>query len=146
MDTLAVVLAVDLPLLPWETLHWLVQRAKVSGAAATIPLVAERPQPTCAVYRSALAPALRKQLLAGERKLMRAVEVACTKPNQFDLFDFAAVLPERRRNLLPIWFTNVNTAEDLARAEAVHAAEVHAAKLRSVEARAQQADADRRVW
>jgi molybdopterin-guanine dinucleotide biosynthesis protein A len=116
-DALAVVLAVDLPLVPWELLHWLVQRARVSGAWATIPRVDDRPQPLCAVYRATLAPSLRGQLMSGERKLMRAVELACADANRFDLFDPAAVMPEPRREALPVWFLNVNTPEDLLQAE-----------------------------
>lgn len=125
-DTLAVVLAVDLPLMPWQMLDWLLKRARVSGAWATIPVVEERPQPLCAVYRAALAPSLRAQLMAGERKLMRAVESACATPAQLDLFDMAPVMPEPRKEALQAWFLNVNTPEDVTAAE--------------------EAVADRRVW
>jgi molybdopterin-guanine dinucleotide biosynthesis protein A len=116
-DTLAVVLAVDLPLVPWELLQWLVSRAHVSGAWATVPLVEDRPQPLCAVYHAALAEPLRKALQNSERKLMRAVESGCATSADIDLFDLAQVMPPSRREAVSGWFLNVNTPEDLLAAE-----------------------------
>lgn len=116
-DTLALVLAVDLPLVPWELLYWLAQRAQLNRSGATIPFVAERPQPLCAVYRAGLAPALSQAFGYGERKIMRAVEAACNSSAPFDLFDLAAVMPPHRRDSLPLWFTNVNSPQDLTVAE-----------------------------
>ena len=119
---LAVVLAVDLPLIPWQLLEWLVQRAQLTGAWATVPIVEDRPQPLCAVYSSKLAQPLRECLMAGERKVMRALETACPaeklgKLGKFDRFALADVLTHPRRDALPVWFMNVNTPEDLAAAE-----------------------------
>ena len=119
---LAIVLAVDLPLIPWQLLEWLVQRAQLTGAWATVPIVEDRPQPLCAVYSSKLAQPLRDCLMAGERKLMRALETACPaeklgKLGKFDRFALADVLTHPRRDALPVWFMNVNTPEDLAAAE-----------------------------
>lgn len=113
---LALVLAVDLPLVPWELLQWLVSRAHLTGAMVTIPGVEDRPQPLCAVYSAALAPRLRDSLLQGERKLMRAIESACA-PDRLDKFILGDVLPPGRRESLSQWFLNVNTPEDLVAAE-----------------------------
>jgi len=115
-DGLAVVLAVDLPLIPWQLLEWLVQRAQLSGAWATVPMVEGCPQPLCAVYSSNLAQQLRDSLVVGERKLMRAIEAACPA-EKLDNLVLADILPEPRRDALPVWFMNVNTPDDLARAE-----------------------------
>jgi len=117
----AVVLAVDLPLVPWQLLPWMVNRARVNGSWATVPRVADaagelRPQPLCAVYDARLATALRQQMEAGERKVMRAVEQACGKPALFDVFDLAAVMPARAA-AIPQWFLNVNTPGDVAASE-----------------------------
>jgi len=121
-NSLAIVLAVDLPLIPWQLPEWLVLRAQLTGAWATVPIVEDRPQPLCAVYSSNLAQPLRECLMAGERKLMRALETACPaeklgKLGKFDRFALADVLTHPRRDALPVWFMNVNTPEDLAAAE-----------------------------
>jgi molybdopterin-guanine dinucleotide biosynthesis protein A len=113
---LAAVLAVDLPLIPWQLLEWLIQRAQLTGAWATVPVVEDRPQPLCAVYSAQLAPRLRELLMSGERKLMRALETACPA-EKLDRFVLSDILPEKRRSALPVWFMNVNTPEDLAAAE-----------------------------
>lgn len=115
MDILAAVCAVDLPLLPWQMLEWLLRRAQMTGALATIPIVGDRPQPLCAIYSASLAAGLRQQLDKGERKLMRAVEAACD-PARLDLFDLATVMPGRKEHLAA-WFMNVNTPLDAAAAE-----------------------------
>ena len=49
--TLVLVLGVDLPLLEAEFLTWMLERAAVTGAMATIPRAGGEPQPLCAVYR-----------------------------------------------------------------------------------------------
>jgi molybdopterin-guanine dinucleotide biosynthesis protein A len=120
-SSLALVLAVDLPLLPWELLQWLILRAQLTHSWATIPVMDARPQPLCAVYSSALAPQMRAALLAGERKLTRAIEAACP-PQHFDKFVLADVLPAERRDALPVWFMNVNTPADLAAAQQAYRA------------------------
>ena len=68
--------AVDLPLLPVTWLRYLLERAELTGAAATIPCVAGRPQPLCAVYRRELLPWLSSALQGGEYKVMRVMAAA----------------------------------------------------------------------
>lgn len=70
---LNVFLAVDLPLLPSHFLIWLVQRARTTGAMATIPVIGAFPQPLVAVYRREILPRLSMALERGEYRTIDAV-------------------------------------------------------------------------
>lgn len=117
-------LPVDLPGLPVEFLAWMAQRAETSGVAATVPLLAGRPQPLCAVYSRRLLPGLRESLAAGQYKVMTAIEAAAGGP--LDAFDVealaAALVPETWPSAAPVqeWFRNLNTPEEYERLRAAH--------------------------
>ncbi len=121
-------LPVDLPLLPAGFLRLLLDRALLTGALATVPLLGGRPQPLCAVYHPALLPGIRAALEGGDYKVMRVIE-ALTRDRDRDVFPLEAVLAASSGSaavlaassvpgaaLLPAhrWFANVNTPADLA--------------------------------
>ncbi len=115
-------LPVDLPLLPVAFLSLLVQRAEQTGAHATIPMVAGRAQPLCAVYRAALLPGITAALQAGDYKVLRVIQ-SLTSSVTRDLFQAEAAIAAQSTLLdnsqqpLHRWFHNLNTAQDLAWAE-----------------------------
>lgn len=112
-----VFLPVDLPLLPSEFVSYLIERARITGAAATIPALAGRPQPLCAVYRRVLLVGIRNSLESGNYKVMYGIENAAVR-FEMDLFSVEAVAATRDDwPLLPPlhrWFQNLNTPADLA--------------------------------
>lgn len=78
-DSVALVLAVDLPFASPPLLRWLAHELDVTGVAGLIPLdaVELRPQPLHAAYRpAAVAPSLRATLGTPERRLLRALAAA----------------------------------------------------------------------
>lgn len=118
---LVMMLGVDLPLVETEFLRWMLERAQVSGAAATIPRVLGQPQPLCAVYRRELLGGIARALNSGDYKTMTAVESAAAGA-RLDLFDV------ERAATLGAWdsplpahcqFMNCNTREELAAAAAL---------------------------
>jgi molybdenum cofactor guanylyltransferase len=112
-------LPVDLPSLPVAFLSWMAQRAEVSGAAATLPLLAGRPQPLCAVYHRSLLPGLGGALAAGQYKVVPAIEAAARGSlDTFEIEALASVLiPAGWPAHPPVhdWFRNLNTPEDYER-------------------------------
>jgi molybdenum cofactor guanylyltransferase len=116
---LNVFLGVDLPLLPARFLTWMLLRAETTGALITIPRIAGRPQPLCAVYHRDLLTHVTASLLAGSYKVI-AVMTAAAHGQAIDVFDterVASVNPELLSwSSLPLyrWFYNCNTPEDMA--------------------------------
>jgi molybdenum cofactor guanylyltransferase len=112
-------LPVDLPDLPIAFLAWMTQRGEASGAVATLPLLAGRPQPLCAVYHRSLLPGLRAALAAGQYKVIPAIEAAAR--GSLDAFEVealaAALIPAIWPSDPPVhdWFRNLNTPEDYER-------------------------------
>jgi len=123
-EDLHLFLPVDLPGLPLPFLAWMAHRAAASGVAATIPLLAGRPQPLCAVYRRTLLPGLRSALEAGRYKVMTAIEAAAgVSIDAFDVETLAAsLIPESWPSASPVhdWFRNLNTQEEYERLRATH--------------------------
>lgn len=125
-------LPVDLPLLPVEFLRWLIARADLTQAAATIPQAGDRPQPLCAVYHRCLLEGIRASLRRGDGKVMRAITDAVSAlGTPIDRFDVETVIaaqasrwgridPWRRGIPLYRWFENLNTPLDAERAAAMH--------------------------
>lgn len=120
---------VDLPSLPPQFLRWMIDRASGTNAVATIPLLAARPQPLCAIYSRRLLHGIHEALAAGQYKMMTAItHAAAALREPLDAFEVeslaAALIPETWPDDPPIhsWFRNVNTPADyeLLRAEAVH--------------------------
>ena len=125
---LLLTLGVDLPLLSTAFLAWLLERARMTGALATIPKVLGRPQPLCAVYRRELEPSVRQALLQGDFKVMGVIERAVTDRgegidgpgNDLDLFDVETMAAAGAWvSALPAHceFLNFNSPEDLALGE-----------------------------
>jgi molybdopterin-guanine dinucleotide biosynthesis protein A len=106
-------LAVDLPRLPALFLRWLWDRASLTGALATIPIVDGQEQPLCAVYSTALTASLRAALDAGDRKIMRVLRQTVL-PDRLDRFQVELIAPLLAWPRPQLWFTNVNTAEEWA--------------------------------
>lgn len=110
-------LPVDCPWLPVVFLLWLVQRAGITGALATIPRLQGLPQPLCAVYRRELMPHAQAAIREGDAKVTRAVD-RCARaigqlPDSFDVESIAAAeswpWPHR-------WFVNLNTPDEFQKA------------------------------
>ena len=110
-------LPVDLPLLPPVFLRYLLERASITGASATIPTLGGRPEPLCAVYRRDLMAGIGTSLESGNYKVIDAIEKAAN-PLGIDLFSVEAVGATRADWPLnpPLyrWFQNLNTPADLA--------------------------------
>ncbi len=111
-----VFLPVDLPLLPSAFVRYLMERALITGSAATIPTLAGRPEPLCAVYRRDLLPAIQAALESGNYKVMRCMQDAAAA--EIDLFGVEAVAAARYDwpldPRLHLWFQNLNTPADMA--------------------------------
>lgn len=126
---LPLVISVDLPLVPVALLRWMLRRAAVSGATATVPRVLGQPQPLCAVYRRELSSAVLRSLIEGDFKVMRAIERGASElgaselgdgVGRVDLFDVERVMTTGAwpADLPPhLQFLNCNTPSDLALAE-----------------------------
>ncbi|HUY80544.1 MAG TPA: molybdenum cofactor guanylyltransferase [Acidobacteriaceae bacterium] len=110
-------LAVDLPLLPVSFLRWLIDRAALTNALATIPLLQWRPQPLCAVYSRALLPHIRSALAARRAKVMLAIEsAACAMGAPIDTCNVESIATAQswpQPFPLHSWFQNINTPSDL---------------------------------
>jgi molybdopterin-guanine dinucleotide biosynthesis protein A len=122
---LVLVLGVDLPLLEAEFLAWMLERATITGALATIPRAGGKPQPLCAVYRRELLGGVTESLEAGDYKAMGAVERAAGGVG-IDFFDVEKVVATGAwRSEWPAhWqFMNCNTPEDLSLATVLLARE-----------------------
>lgn len=118
---LVMMLGVDLPLIETEFLMWMLERAQVSGAAATIPRVLGQPQPLCAVYRRELLRGITRALDSGDYKTMTGVENAAAGA-RLDLFHVERVAATGAwDSALPAHcqFMNCNTREELAAAAAL---------------------------
>ena len=110
---------VDLPLLPLAFLRWMMDRAEVSQAVATIPLLTGRPQPLCAVYSRRLLRGIHEALAGGEYKMMTAIASAAhSLGERIDTCAVeslaAALIPETWPDDPPVqlWFRNINTPEE----------------------------------
>jgi molybdopterin-guanine dinucleotide biosynthesis protein A len=110
---------VDLPLLPAGFLRWMVERAAVTHAVATVPWLAGRPQPLSAVYSRRLLHGIQEALAGGNFRMMIAVASAAASLDEpIDTFHVesiaAALIPETwpARPAVQDWFRNVNTPGD----------------------------------
>ncbi|MGB7191233.1 MAG: molybdenum cofactor guanylyltransferase [Acidobacteriaceae bacterium] len=113
-------LAVDLPWLPIAFLRWMIDRAGVTNALATVPRLQGLPQPLCAIYRRAMLPHAQATLAEGDAKVMRAVERAASatglRIDSFDVESVAAAQGWPQTRPLHRWFDNLNTPADLNQA------------------------------
>ena len=102
---LNLILAVDMPFVQPEFLHYLAGQAVASGATVTVPQVEGGWQPLCAVYRRDFAELAEKSLREGKYKidpLFRQVELRSIGEQELREQGFAAHM-----------FQNMNTPEDL---------------------------------
>jgi molybdopterin-guanine dinucleotide biosynthesis protein A len=126
----AVVLPVDLPLLPASLVACLLQHAKTTGNAITIPSINGFAQTFPAVLDHSVLSTLQRELQSGHRGCFSAFQTAARSLGQpisvipvEDLVQCGQVshpldLPATR------WFLNVNTIQHLRQAE-IHAEAVH---------------------
>ncbi|MFZ0633499.1 MAG: molybdenum cofactor guanylyltransferase [Acidobacteriaceae bacterium] len=115
-------LPVDLPLLHATFIQWLVTRAEASEAVGTIPVIADRPQPLCAVYSDRLLDGIHRSLAAGEYKVMKGIQTAAADLREpVDLFDVEMIAATFGTGEWPSsppiieCFRNVNTPADYER-------------------------------
>jgi molybdopterin-guanine dinucleotide biosynthesis protein A len=120
----AVFIPVDLPLLPASLIGFLVRYAQTTGKAVTAASANGFAQTFPAVLDRAVLPVLERELEAGRRGCFSGFQAAAAS-----LGEPVTVLPAEAlvqcgqvshpRDLPATWwFLNVNTAEDLARAQA----------------------------
>ena len=101
---LNLILAVDTPFLHAGLLRFLVKEAEQGSAVVTLPRVAGRLHPLCAVYRRAFAATAETALAAGRYKidaLFAGVSTRILDESELRGLDFA-----------PNMFDNLNTPED----------------------------------
>jgi molybdopterin-guanine dinucleotide biosynthesis protein A len=116
-------LSVDMPLLSVGFLRWLVARAEITQAVATIPRIEGRPQPLCAIYHRRLLAGVRASLAQGDLKLVRAMEGAVRERGELvDAFDVETIDSALRGSEgwpmevpVRLWFQNLNTPQDFDR-------------------------------
>jgi molybdopterin-guanine dinucleotide biosynthesis protein A len=122
---LAVFLPVDLPLLPASLITFLVYRAQVTTRAVTLPAISDFTQTFPVVLDRAVLPALAAELAAGRRGCFAAFQAAASSLGQ----PVSAVAVEllaqcgqltHPDGIPPLrWFLNLNSPDDLERAEAL---------------------------
>ena len=121
----AVFLPVDLPLMTASLIVYLLFHARVSGALVTIPVVNGFAQTFPAVVDRASLPVLQARLDAGDRGCFSAFQAVAAKsgrPLSVVPVEMLAQSGQVSHSLgLPasLWFLNVNSEKDLARAEAL---------------------------
>ena len=119
---LNLVLAVDMPGAPVELLRWMVERAERTQSSATIPFVAGRAQPLCAVYHREIAAGIHRGVERGERRVFPVLMEAAVRA---DVFDVESVAATSAIDPLPAdfpheWFRNLNTPHEFALYAARH--------------------------
>ena len=98
------ILSVDMPGMATEFLRWLVDESARGDELATVPQVAGRNQPLCAVYRRAMLPVIEESIAAGEYKVDRTFAKVSTRylsKSEVSAAGFSAEI-----------FANVNTPEE----------------------------------
>lgn len=115
-------LGVDIPGLPLAFLRWMIDRAERTQSPLTVPFVAGRAQPLCAIYHRELAPGLRRSLEAGERRVFPTLARAARRT---DIFDVESIVSAGAFDPIPRgfpheWFRNLNTPQEFALYAAQH--------------------------
>lgn len=107
---LNLVMGLDTPFLSEEFLRYLVQQAQDFGATVTVPRAAGHFEPLCAVYRREFAAVAEAALRRGEYRiapLFAQVRCHVIEEDEIARFEPGAAM-----------FDNLNTPEDLQRAQA----------------------------
>jgi molybdopterin-guanine dinucleotide biosynthesis protein A len=121
----AVFLPVDLPLLPPSLLVFLLHHAQVTGSAVTVSSVSGFTQTFPAVLDRSTLPALQNELCSKRYGCFSAFQAASAALGQSVSSVSVELLAQSGqvsdpRGLPPLrWFLNLNTPDDLARAEAL---------------------------
>jgi molybdopterin-guanine dinucleotide biosynthesis protein A len=121
----AVFLPVDMPFLPPSLIQVLLQRARLTQSAITVPSVNGFAQTFPSVVRGAALPALQSELDAGNDGCFSAFRAAAAHLDQsFTILSVENLVQtghlEHPSSLPPaFWFQNVNTPVDLDRARSL---------------------------
>lgn len=121
----AVFLPVDLPLLPAALLAYLLRHAQTTGRAITVASACGFAQTFPAVVDRAALPALEAELQAGRRGCFAAFQAAAVSLGESVQGIAVEFLVQAGQVAHPDalsafeWFLNVNSPQDLARAEAL---------------------------
>lgn len=119
----AVFLPVDLPLLPAPLVAYLIRHARATAQAVTIPSLGGLAQTFPAVLDRGTLPALKSELEAGRRGCLLGFQAAAVSfrqsisPTPVELLVQAGQITDPRHHPALRWFLNVNTPEELQRAE-----------------------------
>ena len=124
----AVFLPIDLPLLPASLVLYLIHHAKITEKPVTLPSVNGFAQSFPVVLDRAILPLLEKELESGRRGCFSAFQISAESLGQ--PMSILSVEPlvqcgqiSHPRGLPPSrWFLNLNTPQDLRRAEMLHQA------------------------
>ena len=121
----AVFLPVDLPLIPPSLLVFLLRHARITGSVVTVPSVSGFTQTFPAVLDRAALPALQNELDSQRYGCFSAFQAASAAAGQSVSSVAVELLAQTgevsdQMGLPPIdWFLNLNTPDDLERAEAL---------------------------
>jgi molybdopterin-guanine dinucleotide biosynthesis protein A len=116
-------LPVDLPLLPASLVAYLVHHAGVTAQAVTLPSLGGVAQTFPAVLDRGTLPALESALEGGRRGCLLGFQAAAAASHQsvsstpVELLVQAGQVADPRNLPVMRWFLNVNTLEELQRAE-----------------------------
>jgi molybdopterin-guanine dinucleotide biosynthesis protein A len=123
----AVFLPVDLPLLPPSLIVYLLLHARVSGSLVTVPTVNGFAQTFPAVVDRAALAVLQGRLTGGDRGCFSAFQAVAAKSSQpvsvlpVELLVQSGHVSHSHGLPAALWFLNVNSEKELARAEALAA-------------------------
>lgn len=113
----AVFVPVDLPLIPAALIRYLVDHARVTGAAVTVASLNGFAQTFPAVVRGELAEMLEGELRAGRSGAFAAFTAAGVQVVPVEMAVQAGCVRDERGWPAYRWFWNVNTVEELERVE-----------------------------
>src|ERR1700722_14053707 len=120
-----VFLPVDLPLLPSSLITYMLHHAQITGLAVTIPAVNGFSQTFPVVLDRSVLPALQNDLHSGQRGCFSAFQSAASCLGQPIASVAVELLVQSGQITHPLglaaahWFLNMNTPQDLHRAEAL---------------------------
>lgn len=124
----AVLLPVDLPMIPADLIEYLLHHAMVTASGITVVSVAAFTQTFPAVIDRAALPYLESSLHSGDRNTLKAFRSAASALKQpFTALPLELLVQPGQvrhpRGMHPVqWFLNINTPSDLKAAEALFAA------------------------
>jgi molybdopterin-guanine dinucleotide biosynthesis protein A len=122
-----VFLPVDLPLLPSSLIAYMLHHAQITGLAVTVPAVNGFSQTFPVVLDRSVLPALENDLHSGQRGCFSAFQAAAHSLGQPIASVAVELLVQSGQITHPLglaaaqWFLNVNTPQDLHRAEVLMA-------------------------